>query len=233
MVTCQAWSGVPFPWQAVGQGLRTRATGGEIDCAPATDRRISQMARTKTADVPAPTGYGELDLAGQFQLTSPKNKLKLPITLPGDVHAALLATEEIPDPYFGENETEVMWVNRTPWTIERKFHGNAGRDRRLPDADARERRHHRRDLPQRRKDRRHAEPVHPLRHRRDRQGEGRHQHAAVRIRRDARRRQGALGRASVPDPLHQQLPVERPRRRAHELRAARPPAMPARTGASA
>ena len=54
------------------------------------------MAKTKTADVSA--GYGELDLAGQFQLTSPKNKLKLPISLPGDVHAALLAAEEIPDP---------------------------------------------------------------------------------------------------------------------------------------
>jgi len=65
--------------------------------------------------------YTEIDLAGTFTLTSPGNKLKLPIALPGDVHSALLAAGEIPDPYFGENETDVMWVNRTPWTVERKF----------------------------------------------------------------------------------------------------------------
>ncbi len=65
--------------------------------------------------------YAEIDLAGAFTLTSPANRLKLPIALPGDVHTALLAAGEIPDPYFGENETEVMWVNRTPWTMERKF----------------------------------------------------------------------------------------------------------------
>ena len=67
------------------------------------------------------TGYSELSLAGQFQLTSPKSKVKVPITLPGDVHAALLAAGEIPDPYFADNETRVMWVHHTPWTMERSF----------------------------------------------------------------------------------------------------------------
>ena len=27
-----------------------------------------------------------------------------------------IAAGEIPDPYYGENETEVMWVNRTAWS---------------------------------------------------------------------------------------------------------------------
>lgn len=79
------------------------------------------MAKAKTATVAATAGYRELSLAGEFLLTSPKAKVKAPITLPGDVHAALLDAELIPDPYFGLNETEVMWVNRTPWTMERTF----------------------------------------------------------------------------------------------------------------
>ncbi|MDP3317107.1 MAG: glycoside hydrolase family 2 protein, partial [Devosia sp.] len=69
----------------------------------------------------AATTYSELSLAGQFQLTSPKLKLKAPISLPGDVHAALIEAGEIPDPYFADNETRVMWVHDTPWTMERKF----------------------------------------------------------------------------------------------------------------
>jgi len=83
------------------------------------------MATTTITPSSAIGSYGELDLAGQFQLTSPKNKLKLPITLPGDVHTALLNAGEIPDPYFGENEVEVMWVNETPWTMERRFDATA------------------------------------------------------------------------------------------------------------
>ncbi|MEO8684604.1 MAG: glycoside hydrolase family 2 protein, partial [Devosia sp.] len=62
-----------------------------------------------------------LDLAGSFVLTSPANDTQIAIALPGDVHAALLAADKIPDPYFGENEKVVDWVNRTPWHVERSF----------------------------------------------------------------------------------------------------------------
>jgi beta-mannosidase len=78
------------------------------------------MAKATGLDTAA-SSYSELSLAGQFQLTSPKLKLKAPIALPGDVHAALLEAGEIPDPYFADNETRVMWVHDTPWTMERKF----------------------------------------------------------------------------------------------------------------
>ncbi len=83
------------------------------------------MAKATESNTAA-TAYSELDLAGQFQLTSPKLKLKAPITLPGDVHAALLDAGEIPDPYFADNETRVMWVHDTPWTMERKFTATPG-----------------------------------------------------------------------------------------------------------
>ena len=68
-----------------------------------------------------PAMYSELPLGGQFILSSPKLKAKSTITLPGDVHAALLANKVIADPYYGENEIEVMWVGESQWVMERKF----------------------------------------------------------------------------------------------------------------
>jgi beta-mannosidase len=70
-------------------------------------------------------GYSELSLAGEYKLSSPTYKTKASIKLPGDVHTALLAAKEIPDPYFGANEQEVMWVNKTAWAMERTFTASA------------------------------------------------------------------------------------------------------------
>jgi beta-mannosidase len=76
-------------------------------------------ARSKAA------AYSELNLAGDYALSSPTKKIKVRIALPGDVHTALLKAKEIPDPYFGANEQEVMWVNETAWAVERKFAATA------------------------------------------------------------------------------------------------------------
>ncbi len=65
--------------------------------------------------------YVQVDLGGEYRLESAEHKIKLPINLPGDVHTALLEANKIPDPYFGTNEQDVMWVNKTPWSVERKF----------------------------------------------------------------------------------------------------------------
>ncbi|MEO5806057.1 glycosyl hydrolase 2 galactose-binding domain-containing protein [Devosia sp.] len=78
------------------------------------------MAKT-VAPEGAITSYSALDLGGQFALSSPTHKTRPKITLPGDVHSALLANDEIPDPYFGTNEKAVMWVNETAWSVERQF----------------------------------------------------------------------------------------------------------------
>lgn len=72
-----------------------------------------------------PATYSALDLSGSFTLTSPTREITAPITLPGDVHHALLAADIIPDPYFGENEKRVMWVNETAWSVERSFAASA------------------------------------------------------------------------------------------------------------
>jgi len=78
------------------------------------------MAQAETA-VASRMDYTELNLAGSFRLTSPDEPIDVLIRLPGDVHTALLSAGEIPDPYFGLNEQAVMWVNHTPWTVERHF----------------------------------------------------------------------------------------------------------------
>ncbi len=62
-----------------------------------------------------------LDLSGAYGLTAPSRNITTAITLPGDVHGALLAADLIPDPYFGENEKVVMWVGETEWHVERRF----------------------------------------------------------------------------------------------------------------
>ncbi|MCW5720279.1 MAG: glycoside hydrolase family 2 protein [Devosia sp.] len=62
-----------------------------------------------------------LDLGGEYSLRAPARDIDTTITLPGDVHSALLAQGLIVDPYFGENEKQVMWVNETAWTVERRF----------------------------------------------------------------------------------------------------------------
>ena len=48
-----------------------------------------------------PANYSALDLSGSFTLASPTSDITAPISLPGDVHNALLAASAIPDPYYG------------------------------------------------------------------------------------------------------------------------------------
>ncbi|MBE7733629.1 beta-mannosidase [Devosia faecipullorum] len=71
------------------------------------------------------SGNSALDLSGVYSLRAPGRDLAANIDLPGDVHGALLAADLIPDPYFGENEKMVMWVNETAWTMERGFTASA------------------------------------------------------------------------------------------------------------
>lgn len=42
-------------------------------------------------------------------------------TLPGDIHSALIKEKIIPDPYAGDNETEIQWVGKCDWILERTF----------------------------------------------------------------------------------------------------------------
>jgi beta-mannosidase len=47
------------------------------------------------------------------------------MTIPGDVHTALIAAKLIPDPFWGTNEGKVQWVHSVEWTISRFFNAPA------------------------------------------------------------------------------------------------------------
>ena len=66
----------------------------------------------------------ELDLAGKWTLSGSNEvgaAISCPIAVPGDVHSALFKAKLMPDPFWGCNETNVQWVGRHDWTIERTF----------------------------------------------------------------------------------------------------------------
>ena len=72
-----------------------------------------------------------LDLSGAFELVDETGRERLAMTVPGDVHGALLAAGRIPDPYVGRNEYDVRWVADRDWTLSRSFDLPEGHDLRL------------------------------------------------------------------------------------------------------
>ena len=45
----------------------------------------------------------------------------LPATVPGDVHLDLLANKKIPDPFFGDNEAKLQWIENESWEYRLNF----------------------------------------------------------------------------------------------------------------
>ena len=59
---------------------------------------------------------------GQWTLTSLTDaKIQTSITIPGDVHSALIDANIIPDPYWATHEDAVQWVHTHEWCIEKRF----------------------------------------------------------------------------------------------------------------
>ena len=65
-----------------------------------------------------------LSLAGEWTLSGSNEvgaAISCPIAVPGDVHSALFKAKLMPDPFWGCNETNVLWVSRHDWRIGRDF----------------------------------------------------------------------------------------------------------------
>ncbi len=45
----------------------------------------------------------------------------LPAQVPGDVHLDLLRNKLIPDPFYGDNESRLQWIEKADWTYHRTF----------------------------------------------------------------------------------------------------------------
>jgi len=65
-----------------------------------------------------------IDLSGKWTLRvdSPVlGKVSVPCSIPGDCHSALLEAGLIPDPYYGEQELAVQFLNQEELILEREF----------------------------------------------------------------------------------------------------------------
>ncbi len=65
----------------------------------------------------------KLKLNGSWQVSraGDTNEKSLPATVPGCIHTDLLDAKEIPDPFYRDNELQVMWVGETDWRYRRTF----------------------------------------------------------------------------------------------------------------
>jgi beta-mannosidase len=62
-----------------------------------------------------------IELGGRWNLIRLTDRSERPIKVPGDILSALLASREIPDPYFDRNELKLQWIGREDWLLEREF----------------------------------------------------------------------------------------------------------------
>jgi beta-mannosidase len=60
-------------------------------------------------------------LNGEWQLTNRGDDEIIPAVIPGCVHLDLLAADKIPDPYYRDNELDLMWIGETNWAYQRQF----------------------------------------------------------------------------------------------------------------
>jgi beta-mannosidase len=66
----------------------------------------------------------KIDLAGEWTLVQRGTDEQIPdpgipIQIPGDIFSALIQAGKIPDPYFGTNELDTLWVGQADWLLFR------------------------------------------------------------------------------------------------------------------
>lgn len=62
-----------------------------------------------------------IDLCGRWQFRQAGKGKFLPAMAPGCVHTDLLANRRIPDPFVGDNELNVQWIEQADWEYRRVF----------------------------------------------------------------------------------------------------------------
>jgi beta-mannosidase len=82
---------------------------------------LTAAAFAAGAPPPARAGLERLSLDGAWEFKSVKGAAWRPAVVPGCVHTDLLAAGLIPDPFDGENEIKVQWVDKEDWEYRRTF----------------------------------------------------------------------------------------------------------------
>ena len=105
--------------------MRKAIARGVVCCAvaAATIGMGDGMAHAQAK--PAQNAVLVLDHGWQFrQITAGAQDAEsgwLPATVPGDVHLDLLANKKIPDPFFGDNEAKLQWIENESWEYRLNF----------------------------------------------------------------------------------------------------------------
>ena len=74
------------------------------------------------ARVEASTIYAELNTNWRFRKSGDQEWM--PATVPGTVHTDLFGNKKIPDPFFGDNETRLQWIDTCDWEYELWFNAD-------------------------------------------------------------------------------------------------------------
>jgi len=62
-----------------------------------------------------------INLNNNWYFRQAEEEIAYPAQIPGTVHTDLLLQQLIPDPFFGENEQKVQWVEQKSWIYETLF----------------------------------------------------------------------------------------------------------------
>ncbi len=62
-----------------------------------------------------------IDLGGSWQANEAGKTDTIDATVPGCIHTDLLAATKIPDPYWRDNENQLLWIGETDWVYTRRF----------------------------------------------------------------------------------------------------------------
>ena len=60
-------------------------------------------------------------LNGAWELLKAGESEAIPAPVPGCVHLDLLANEQLPDPFYRDNEKDMLWIGETDWVYRRSF----------------------------------------------------------------------------------------------------------------
>jgi beta-mannosidase len=110
--------------------MRKTITQGAICCALAgaaagLSCEASAAARLALKAGAMQNAVEQLDRGWQFrQVGSGAEEAEsgwLPASVPGDVHLDLLANKKIPDPFFGDNEAKLQWIEKESWEYRVNF----------------------------------------------------------------------------------------------------------------
>ncbi|HEX3054468.1 MAG TPA: glycoside hydrolase family 2 protein [Aggregatilineaceae bacterium] len=65
--------------------------------------------------------FNKISLSGEWELYRAGENQSIRAVVPGCVHLDLLRAKQIEDPFYDDNESDLLWIGETDWTYTRRF----------------------------------------------------------------------------------------------------------------